>query len=257
MSQTSSLFRRAIVSECRLNRRRAGWPLCFGVALCAYAAIATAQASNVSVHLDLDPATRHSPAAQGAVWLVPQSHAPQASDKKTPGQQAHSYQLLQKGKEFHPHFLVVPVGSSIDFPNEDPFFHNVFSLFEGKRFDLGLYEAGSRRTVQFDREGVSYIFCNIHPEMGAVIISLRTPYYAVLGPDRTAVIENVPDGEYLLKVWCEDATPESIHAAEQKVAVKPGKPQLYTLNLTARAEGSDAHKNKFGEDYPPQHAPTY
>ena len=66
-------------------------------------------------------------------------------------------------------------GSSVEFPNRDPWFHNVFSLFNGKRFDLGLYEAGSTRTVHFDREGISFIFCNIHPEMSAVIVVLRTP----------------------------------------------------------------------------------
>ena len=76
---------------------------------------------------------------------------------------------------FTPHILVVPVGSVVRFPNADPFFHNVFSLFDGKRFDLGLYEAGSTKEVTFSREGLSYIFCNIHPEMSAVVISLSTP----------------------------------------------------------------------------------
>src|SRR5579884_454193 len=75
--------------------------------------------------------------------------------------------LVQKNKTFLPHVLVIPPGSTVDFPNHDPFFHNVFSLFEGKRFDLGLYESGTSRSVKFDRTGVSYIFCNIHPQMNA------------------------------------------------------------------------------------------
>ena len=79
--------------------------------------------------------------------------------------------------------LVVPAGSLVEFPNRDPFFHNVFSLFEGKRFDLGLYEAGTTRTVRFDRPGISYIFCNIHPEMSAVIITVSTPLYAIAKED--------------------------------------------------------------------------
>ena len=74
------------------------------------------------------------------------------------------FKILQQHKHFEPHVLAIPVGSVVDFPNLDPFFHNVFSLFEGKRFDLGLYEAGSSRTVHFDRPGISYIFCNIHLE---------------------------------------------------------------------------------------------
>src|ERR1019366_9401045 len=71
--------------------------------------------------------------------------------------------LKKKNKAFEPHLIVVTKGSTADFPNRDPWFHNVFSLFNGKRVDLGLYEAGTSRTVHFDREGVSYIFCNIHP----------------------------------------------------------------------------------------------
>src|SRR5207244_5963197 len=85
-------------------------------------------------------------------------------------------QLLQKKKSFSPHMVVIQVGSAVEFPNQDPFFHNVFSLFEGRRFDLGLYEAGATRSVVFNRPGISYIFCNIHPEMSAVVVTLKTPY---------------------------------------------------------------------------------
>ena len=103
--------------------------------------------------------------------------------------------MIQKNKQFDPHMLVVPVGSMVQFPNHDPFFHNVFSLYNGKRFDLGLYETGSERGVRFDREGVSYIFCNIHPEMGAVILALSTPYYD-MSADGAIVIPRVPPGKY-------------------------------------------------------------
>src|SRR5579862_444287 len=87
--------------------------------------------------------------------------------------------LVQRNKSFEPRVLVVKVGSLVQFPNRDPFFHNVFSLFEGKRFDLGLYEAGTTRNVLFDKPGISYIFCNIHPEMSAVVLALNTPYYGI------------------------------------------------------------------------------
>src|SRR3984893_4174277 len=117
------------------------------------------------------------------------------------------YRLVQKDKMFTPHLLVVPTGSQVEFPNQDPFFHNVFSLFNGKRFDLGLYESGSSRSVKFDRDGVSYIFCNIHPEMGAVVLALSTPFYGVSGPDGAVVIHGVPQGSYHLNVWSERAKP--------------------------------------------------
>jgi hypothetical protein len=92
--------------------------------------------------------------------------------RRPPASPAQTPRLVQKNKSFEPHILVIPAGSMVEFPNHDPFFHNVFSLFEGKRFDLGLYEAGTSRMVRFDRPGISYIFCNIHPEMSAVIITL-------------------------------------------------------------------------------------
>src|SRR3989440_7930732 len=91
------------------------------------------------------------------------------------------------------------MGSAVDFPNKDPFFHNVFSLFEGKRFDLGLYEAGSTRSVVFNRTGVSYIFCNIHPEMSAVAVALKTPYYGISDRRGVITIPNVPAGNYDLE----------------------------------------------------------
>ena len=257
MLRTSSLFRQAISSSSLPGGTCLGWLLCCGLALGVNPRLTLAQRADVTVRLAVDAAPRHAALADGAAWLVRQDRALQPADVKPPEKPQQNYQLLQKGKEFHPHLLVVPVGSSIDFPNQDPFFHNVFSLFEGKRFDLGLYEAGSRRSVRFDREGVSYIFCNIHPEMGAVIISLRTPYFAVFGRDGAAVIHNVPDGEYLLKVWNEDATAESLHAADRTIQVREGKAVVCSVHLTAQASRMATHKNKFGEDYPPQPAQTY
>jgi plastocyanin len=109
------------------------------------------------------------------VWLVP--IASPANDPPTVKQV--DAVLRQKNKAFEPHLLVVTKGSTVQFPNQDPWFHNVFSLFNGKKFDLGLYEAGTTRTVHFDREGVSYIFCNIHPE----IIMVR-PQRAASSPSR-------------------------------------------------------------------------
>src|SRR2546430_5669857 len=120
-----------------------------------------------------------------------------------PAQTSPRTRLVQKNKSFEPHVLVVPVGSLVEFPNRDPFFHNVFSLFEGKRFDLGLYESGTTRSLRFDRPGISYLFCNIHPEMSAVIIALDTPYYASSNAGGQIAIPNVPVGQYMLHVWRE------------------------------------------------------
>jgi len=159
--------------------------------------------------------------------------------------------LTQRNKSFDPHVLVVPVGSVVQFPNRDPFFHNVFSLFEGKRFDLGLYEAGSTRNVSFDRPGVSYIFCNIHAEMSAVIIALDSPYYGISNRKGEIVIPNVPAGRYIMKTWYETAPSDVLEAMNREVNVTDSSASLGILRISASAAATAAHKNKYGMDYEP------
>ena len=158
--------------------------------------------------------------------------------------------LTQHNKSFEPHVLVVPVGAMVQFPNRDPFFHNVFSLFDGKRFDLGLYEAGSTRNVSFDRPGISYIFCNIHPEMSAVVIALDTPYFAVSNRRGEIVIPRVPTGRYTLHVWYESALPSTLKALTREISVTPDSSTLGILQIPADMT-VHAHKNKYGMDYEP------
>lgn len=176
------------------------------------------------------------------VWLTPTA-SPQRS--ATP---AGNARLTQKDKRFIPELLVVPVGSSVEFPNRDPFFHNVFSLFEGKRFDLGLYQAGETRHVRFDREGVSYIFCNIHPEMHAVVIALSTPFYGVSGDNGEFKIPDVPPGNYQMHVWYERSAPEALQRLNQMVSV-PDRPLDLPLLRLQEVRLAAEHKNKFGKDY--------
>lgn len=160
------------------------------------------------------------------------------------------YRLIQKDKNFTPHLLVVPVGSRVEFPNLDPFYHNVFSLFNGKRFDLGLYEAGSTRTVNFDHEGVSYIFCNIHPQMGAVVIAVPTPYFAVSTENGSVALRDVPDGMYEVNVWAEGASPDSLKNLSRVVRIGPEARDLGVIQVL-KGIVPMSHKNKFGEEYPP------
>jgi len=158
--------------------------------------------------------------------------------------------LTQHNKSFEPHVLVVPVGSVVQFPNRDPFFHNVFSLFEGKRFDLGLYEAGSTRNVSFDRPGISYIFCNIHAEMSAVVIALDTPYFSISNRKGELVIPHVPPGRYMMRTWYETALMESLDAMTREISVTENSSTLGVLEVPASMPAS-AHKNKYGMDYEP------
>lgn len=207
----------------------------------------------------------HSPISQGkghkaissvenvVIWLSPLQPLakPAVSTRQTP------YRLVQKDKMFMPHLLVVPTGSQVEFPNEDPFFHNVFSLFNGKRFDLGLYESGRSRSVRFDREGVSYVFCNIHPEMGAVVLALSTPFYGISGANGAVYIRNVPPGNYRLNVWSEDGQTASPGILQKVVQISTETVHLGEISLLATADPLQNHKNKFGEDYQPSHDYRY
>jgi plastocyanin len=179
------------------------------------------------------------------VWLEPLDPKNESPLENVPEQHPS---LTQKNKSFDPHVLVVRVGSVVDFPNRDPFFHNVFSLFDGKRFDLGLYEAGSTRHVRFDRAGVCYIFCNIHPEMSAVVIVVDTPYYAVASGSGSFSIPSVPAGRYQLHVWDERSLPETLNHLTRDVTLSAGQPSLGTI-LIPEADLPLAHKNKYGRDY--------
>lgn len=204
--------------------------------------------ARVSVsHLHDSKASHRASNGGVVVWLTSNSgrYSPVA-----PAPTQH-YTLAQKDKQFSPHILVVPTGSSVEFPNLDPFFHNVFSLYNGKRFDLGLYEAHTQRSVRFDRDGISYIFCNIHPEMGAVILTLSTPYYAISSADGNIVLHNVTPGSYQLHVWAENVPIERLNALGRTVEVGAQRTDLGVLAVETSGNEMNHHLNKFGESYAP------
>lgn len=193
-------------------------------------------------------ASKHTAAREKSsilVWLEPLEPKSEPPLQNVPEQHLS---LTQKNKSFDPHLLVVRVGSVVDFPNRDPFFHNVFSLFDGKRFDLGLYEAGTTRHVRFDRAGVCYIFCNIHPEMSAIIIVLDTPYYAVASGSGSFTIRDVPAGRYQLHVWDERSLPETLSQLTREVTLSTTQPSLGAIRIP-EADLALTHKNKYGRDY--------
>lgn len=179
------------------------------------------------------------------VWLTPLT----ATRATLPSVRQQDLRLVQRHKMFEPHLLVVEAGSIVEFPNDDPFFHNVFSLFEGKRFDLGLYEAGSTRSVLFDKPGICYLFCNIHPEMSAVIVVVATPCFAVSNPAGELSIPNVIPGAYEVRVWNERSLPKDLDALTRRITVSETLHTLEPISLTANPNQSKTHKNKYGRDY--------
>jgi plastocyanin len=187
------------------------------------------------------------------LWLIPVN----PSNPPAPAQPVAKphYELAQKNKRFVPHLLVVPTGSVVEFPNLDPFFHNVFSYFNGRRFDLGLYESGSTRGVRFDRSGVSYIFCNIHPEMSAVIVSVPTRWFGISSAAGAVAIPDVAPGTYDLHVWALGSSDASLAALSQRVSITGTTVDLGTLSIEEAPVGP--HKNKFGEDYDESRPSSY
>ena len=193
-------------------------------------------------------------ASKAVIWLTPIGATVEPPRQET----SQIPQLVQKNKSFQPSLLVIPVGGKVEFPNHDPFFHNVFSLFEGKRFDLGLYESGTTRFVQFDKPGVSFIFCNIHEQMSAVVITLATPYYAISDARGDVTIPNVPPGRYVLQVFHSSVAPDALRAMNREVTIAPGDTSLGTFTLT-ETDVTAAHKNKYGRAYdrPDPNSPAY
>jgi len=196
--------------------------------------------------------TRHGTIPGTVVWLTPIAGARSEATPATPiplAGPASNLRLVQKNKSFEPHILVVPAGSMVEFPNHDPFFHNVFSLFEGKRFDLGLYEAGTSRMVRFDRPGISYIFCNIHPEMSAIVITTATPLYAISNRDGQLSLTGVPYGRYILHVWSEGMGPENAQPLTREITIGENASSLGVIRVPEANGQRMAHKNKYGREY--------
>ena len=150
------------------------------------------------------------PAKDVVVWIEGGDAMPAAARKVV---------LDQRNLEFVPRLLVVPVGTSVEMPNSDRVFHNVFSYHNGKRFDLGLYPAGTRKIVTFDQPGVSRVFCNIHPTMAAYVVAVPSTRFAVTASDGRFAIGGVERGAQTYFLWRAGAEPHSA-----SLVVEPGRP---------------------------------
>lgn len=133
--------------------------------------------------------------------------------------------IAQKDEQFVPHVVAVTTGSAVAFPNDDPFFHNVFSLSRGASFNLGRYPSGTSRSKTFTRPGIVKVFCEIHSHMSAVVRVFDHNYFTVPGDDGEFVIGDVPPGEHTLVAWH-----ERIGERRDKVTIRSGL--ATTINFT-------------------------
>jgi plastocyanin len=150
----------------------------------------------------------HKPVKNAAIWLLG------GTKKAEPLKDAL---IDQRGKSFEPHVLIIPRGSSVNFPNSDTILHNVYAQFEAKRFDLGLYPKGQSKSQVFDKPGVVSVRCNIHSQMSAYIVVVETPHYAVTDEKGHFRISGIPPGTYQLHLWHESGRHD-----ERSLVVKPG-----------------------------------
>ena len=151
--------------------------------------------------------------------------------------------IRQREKQFEPPLSVVVKGTTIDFPNEDKIFHNVFSVSRPARFDLGLYKSGTTKSVEMKRAGTVDVYCNIHPDMIAKVKILENAYYTITGKDGAFKIENVPAGEYPIVAWL--ATGDE---AKGTVKVAAGGAAEVKLEVTEVSK-KETHTRKDGTPY--------
>jgi plastocyanin len=182
------------------------------------------------------PGARTTDLADAVVWLdSPGAPAAPAAPRT---------QIAMRSREYVPRVRIVPTGSSVAFPNQDPFRHNVFSKSGPGEFDLGLYGRGESKEARVERPGVYPVFCNIHAKMLAFIVAVPTSYVAQPNPDGRFSIAGVPAGTYTLHVWHDRGG-----TTTRDITVTPDSQPVVNVQLDARGYRFVQHKNKFGQEY--------
>jgi len=190
---------------------------------------------NVRKHMDFSGVVVWLESLSGQLNLPPKAHA----------------EMIQKNKTFAPHVLAITLGTVVSFPNYDPIFHNAFSNYDGQIFDIGLYPPGTTRAIGFRREGVVRVFCNIHPTMSAVIVVLKSPYFAVSDKNGGFQIAGVPPGSYRIHVFHERATEQTLAGLTHTLEISGDPVQLAPISVSESGYLQLPHTNKYGKDYPP------
>ena len=181
------------------------------------------------------------------LWLEP-------TGGKAPKRAPMTYQMTTRGKAVVPHVLAIPVGSTVEFPNDDPISHNLFSLSSNNSFDLGLYRRGAGKAHTFESPGIVNVYCNVHPNMSAVIHVMATPYFSFADATGNYAIGEVPAGRYRLVAWNEQGgQTESPIEVTSRGAVNGD----LALMLDSRNFRLTQHMNKLGKPYQPPSVKDY
>jgi plastocyanin len=170
------------------------------------------------------------------VYLVSKGAPPRFAETRA--------QMAMNGRQFAPRVRVVTTGSTVEYANQDPFSHNIFSTAAGAAFDLGTYGGGVAKSTPFKKAGAFPVYCNIHAQMTAFVVVVSTPYFTQAGADARWKISGVPAGKYVLHVWHERAT-----EVTQDVDIPAAGLANVDVTLDARGFKQVAHKDKLGKDY--------
>jgi plastocyanin len=220
-------------------------PVLAGVLL-AQAVFGASVTGQVELTNSQDPAVHKRKDYSGVVlWLEPvdRTVAPPAG--------VHA-RMEQKDKHFVPHVVAIPVGGTVDFPNLDPIYHSAFSNFAGQPFDIGLYQPGSTKSQRFGRAGIVRVFCQIHSTMSAVIAVMPTPWYVVTTASGKFAINNVPPGEYQLRLYHERALEDNLRFLEHRITVPETGMALPLISISETGYVPQPHLNKYGKPYAPE-----
>jgi plastocyanin len=170
------------------------------------------------------------------VYLMPKGSPARFAETKS--------QMAMNGRQFSPRVRVVTTGSTVEYTNQDPFSHNIFSTAPGAAFDLGTYGSGVTKSTPFKKAGAYPVYCNIHAQMTAFVVVVSTSHYTQAGADARWKIAGVPAGKWELHVWHERA-PE----VTQDLDVPASGLANVDVSLDARGFKQVAHKDKMGKDY--------
>ena len=205
-------------------------------------ALAAGEAFSATVSGKVSFATKrgqHPVVTETLLWLEP-------TGGKAPQRAPMIYQMTTRGKAVVPHVLAIPVGSTVEFPNDDPISHNLFSLSSNNAFDLGLYRRGAGKSQRFDTPGLVNVYCNVHPNMSAVILVMDTPYYAFADQGGNYSLSGVPAGRYRLIAWNEQGGEIESPIEVTATGTVTGN---VALMLDSRNYRLTQHMNKLGKPY--------
>jgi len=192
---------------------------------------------NLRVEVVLLSGGKRLPGDDSVAWM---------DDMRATGATSEQVKIAQRKKQFEPRVSITSIGSTVDFPNFDRVFHNVFSLSMPRSFDLGLYRKGKSKSVRFDHPGLVQVYCNIHPHMAAYLMIVDSARHGVADSDGVIMLRGIPAGRQTVRGWNARGGMWT-----RQVTVRPARTTTVTVEVDISSWRETPHLNKHGKEYPP------